>query len=194
MTQATTGPDVGRALALWDYRRQMHEAYASVRASPPGETTWRAWHAARDRLFAEHAQSAISKSEQASFAGLGYYPHDPAWRLVGRVEDVPSANVIITASDGVAMEFQSVGVVKVESPAGPLHLTLYWLPDYAAGVFLPFRAATGGDETYSGGRYLLDTAKGADLGHTDARSSSTSTTPTIRHVLRRTLELSVATT
>ena len=29
---------------------------------------------------------------------------------------------------------------------------------------MPFRAATSGDKTYGGGRYLLDTVKGADLG------------------------------
>jgi uncharacterized protein (DUF1684 family) len=32
------------------------------------------------------------------------------------------------------------------------------------GVFLPFVDATSGTETYGGGRYLLDTIKGADLG------------------------------
>jgi uncharacterized protein (DUF1684 family) len=31
-------------------------------------------------------------------------------------------------------------------------------------LFIPFRDATNGDETYAAGRYLLDTAKGADLG------------------------------
>ena len=31
-------------------------------------------------------------------------------------------------------------------------------------MFLPFRDATSGNTTYGGGRYLLDTAKGADLG------------------------------
>ena len=31
-------------------------------------------------------------------------------------------------------------------------------------MFLPFRDATSGKSTYGGGRYLLDTAKGADLG------------------------------
>jgi uncharacterized protein (DUF1684 family) len=31
-------------------------------------------------------------------------------------------------------------------------------------LFLPFRDATNGTSTYGGGRYLLDTAKGADLG------------------------------
>ena len=35
---------------------------------------------------------------------------------------------------------------------------------YAGGLFLPFLDATSGDETYGAGRYLLDTAKGADLG------------------------------
>ena len=33
-------------------------------------------------------------------------------------------------------------------------------------MFLPFTDATSGAETYGGGRYLLDTIKGADLGQT----------------------------
>ena len=48
-------------------------------------------------------------------------------------------------------------------------LTLYWLDGYGGGLFLPFAdatsgATTAGAATYGGGRYLLDTAKGADLG------------------------------
>ena len=35
---------------------------------------------------------------------------------------------------------------------------------YTGGLFLPFRDATSGDETYGAGRYVLDTGKGADLG------------------------------
>jgi len=42
---------------------------------------------------------------------------------------------------------------------------MYWLDGYAGGVFLPFRDASSGTETYGDGRYLLDTSKGADLGH-----------------------------
>ena len=34
-------------------------------------------------------------------------------------------------------------------------------------MFLPFRDGTSGNQTYGGGRYLLDTAKGADLGTED---------------------------
>ena len=47
---------------------------------------------------------------------------------------------------------------------GAHELELYWLDAYGGGLFLPFRDATGGDETYGAGRYLLDTVKGADLG------------------------------
>ena len=39
----------------------------------------------------------------------------------------------------------------------------------AAALFLSFRDATSGGESYGGGRYLLDTVKGADLGEDDGR-------------------------
>ncbi|MEE8544514.1 MAG: DUF1684 domain-containing protein, partial [Alphaproteobacteria bacterium] len=47
-------------------------------------------------------------------------------------------------------------------------LTLYWIGGYGGGVLLPFRDATSGETTFGGGRYLLDTLKGADLGLADA--------------------------
>jgi uncharacterized protein (DUF1684 family) len=38
-------------------------------------------------------------------------------------------------------------------------LTVFWLVGYGGGLFLPFRDATSGHETYGGGRYLFDTIK-----------------------------------
>ena len=35
---------------------------------------------------------------------------------------------------------------------------------YAGGLFIPFRDATNGTETYGAGRYLVDAAKSHDLG------------------------------
>jgi uncharacterized protein (DUF1684 family) len=46
----------------------------------------------------------------------------------------------------------------------PMTLDLYWLDAYGGGLFVPFRDATSGDESYGAGRYVLDTIKGADLG------------------------------
>ena len=48
-------------------------------------------------------------------------------------------------------------------------LDVYWVAVYGGGVFLPFRDDTSGGEGYGGGRYLLDTVKGADLGGSGGR-------------------------
>ena len=45
-----------------------------------------------------------------------------------------------------------------------VELTLWWIGGYGGGLFLPFTDGTSGQETYGGGRYLLDAIKGADLG------------------------------
>jgi len=43
-------------------------------------------------------------------------------------------------------------------------VALWWLDQYGGGLFLPLRDTTAGTTSYGAGRYLLDTAKGADLG------------------------------
>ena len=54
---------------------------------------------------------------------------------------------------------------RVDLPVGTL--PVFWIDVYGGGIFVPFRDTTCGNETYGGGRYLLDTVKGADLGSTD---------------------------
>jgi uncharacterized protein (DUF1684 family) len=62
------------------------------------------------------------------------------------------------------MAFRRFGAVTVPFPDGPRRLEVYWMEGYAGGLFLPFRDATNGHDTYGAGRYLLDAAKSADLG------------------------------
>ena len=69
------------------------------------------------------------------------------------------------------MAFRRIGWLEIPFPAGPRRLGLAWLEGYAGGLFLSFRDATGGAQTYGGGRYLLDAAKGADLGGDPARGT-----------------------
>ena len=71
----------------------------------------------------------------------------------------------IAGSAGSVTRFRRFARARFEG--GPLEL--YWLDAYGGGVFLPFADATRGRETYGGGRYLLDTVKGADLGMQDDR-------------------------
>jgi uncharacterized protein (DUF1684 family) len=65
------------------------------------------------------------------------------------------------------MLFRRFARARFELHGEPCALELYWLEAYGGGVFLPFGDATGGGETYGGGRYLLDTVKGSDLGGGD---------------------------
>ena len=48
-------------------------------------------------------------------------------------------------------------------------LDVWWLETYGGGIFLPLKDATCGETSYGGGRYLLDTVKGADLGEEQGR-------------------------
>jgi len=55
------------------------------------------------------------------------------------------------------------GWVTLADPVGR-RVALWWLDQYGGGLFLPLRDATAATTSYGGGRFLLDTAKGADLG------------------------------
>ncbi len=152
-------------LDLWDYRRRVLDMYRQVRESPATEDTWRHWRRRRDQLFRTHPQSAVPVEERAAFQDLPYFPYDPAWRLEIEVEPLSDSDEVSVGHSGPGQTaFLRFGRARLEVQSQEASLTLYWLDSYGGGVFLPFRDATSGQETYGGGRYLLDTAKGADLG------------------------------
>lgn len=123
----------------------------------------------RDELFATHPQSPVPAAERGTFSGLSYFPYDPAARVLAPVETVAPASYEIETSGDAPYRFTRFGTASFELSGHPLVLELYWLEGYGGGLFLPFRDATGGAETYGAGRYLLDTLKGADLGVEDGR-------------------------
>ncbi len=120
------------------------------------------WRTVRDELFGSHPQSALEGEKRRAFTGLRYFPYDPRVRYTAAVREVELERFEVTTSDGAAMAMTRFGVV--EPPVG--RLEVFWIDVYGGGVFVPFRDGTSGNETYGGGRYLLDTVKGADLGST----------------------------
>lgn len=157
---------VRETLDLWDYRRRVADLYTEVRAAGGGEEAWRRWRAGRDLLFGRHPQSALSAEARRRFGGLPYFPYEAAWRCAARVEPAEVAAASLAHSGAGDTAFRQFGRARFSLPgAGEVTLALFWLDSYGGGVFLPFRDATNGKTTYGGGRYLLDTAKGADLGH-----------------------------
>ena len=59
-----------------------------------------------------------------------------------------------------------IGCLRLPSPLDAV-IDVWWLRQYAGGLLLPLRDGTAGQSSYGGGRYALDSAKGADLGGRD---------------------------
>jgi uncharacterized protein (DUF1684 family) len=142
------------SLGLLDWRRRVAAIYAEVRGSADPAAAHAYWCEARQELFRSHVESADRS------AVLVHAAYDAAYRFEVQVDpDVaPERIEIATATDGV-VPFDRVGVVHLD---GVGRLDVWWLGSYGGGIWLPVRDAS--PETYGGGRYVLDTVKGADLG------------------------------
>lgn len=151
-------------LALLDWRRSIAALYARIRDTRGRDplAAHDLWITTRGRLLATHPQTPLDEAEGTG--RLAYAPYDPAYAWDVAVDlDVERERYPVATSGGDVMDFVRFG--RVGLPIGTLDV--FWLDAYGGGLFLPFRDATAGDTTYGGGRYLLDTAKGADLGSTE---------------------------
>lgn len=145
-------------LDLVDWRRRVGDLY---RIHGPDSVD--RFRRGRDELFRTHPQSPIESEHRASFQGLRYFPHDPAQRVRARLETGDGAELLIdTGGEDGAVRYLRAGRLVFELGGEPCGLTVLSLVQYAGGLFVPFRDATSGRETYGGGRYLFDTAKDTD--------------------------------
>lgn len=147
----------------------MADLYRQVRAASDPAAAWRIWRARRDELFAGHPQSPLPEGARDSFHGLAYFDHDPSARALATVSPTEDAMLDIRTSQDSAYRFLRFGTARFELDGEPHELEVYWLEGYGGGIYVPFADATSGTSTYGGGRYLLDTVKGADLGTEDER-------------------------
>lgn len=151
-------------LALADWRRRVSELYERVRSNPDPGMAWTEWVEVRNELFRSHPQSPIPEPGRADFEGVGYFDHDPSFRVMGFVTNAPVKRYNIETSGEGTLSFTRFAIVTFALRGDDQRLELYWLEGYGGGIFLPFRDDTSGKETYGAGRYLLDSVKGADLG------------------------------
>ncbi len=137
------------ALELADYRQAVARLYLST----VGLDEFRV---RRDALFASHPQSPIPVAERPDFTGLRYFPPSDEAVVEVPLRAEPGRLEIDTGGPDGVVRYERVGVL--DTPWGPL--SLWWIAAYGGGLFLPVRDATSGPDTYGGGRYLTDTAKG----------------------------------
>jgi uncharacterized protein (DUF1684 family) len=178
MTASTD--DLAETLDLADWRRRVAALYSEVRRLSVANVAAALvlWRSTREGLYREHPSSPVPSDRQAAFRAA-HFDHDPSLRFeVEVVADRPpppaegpidfaTASAIamdLPVSAGGTMSFSRIGHVEIPFATGPCRLGVFWMAGYAGGLFIPFRDATNGVETYAAGRYLVDAAKSADLG------------------------------
>ncbi len=159
----------GSALDLLDWRRRVFALYAEVRAAADPRAAHELWARTRAELVATHpASPRLGVTLQVA-------PYNERWRFASILEPAEKVRIEVpTGTDGI-VPFERVGRLRLTSPesadarpeAG--FLDVWALRSYGGGLFVPFRDQSAGRTTYGGGRYLLDTVKGADLGQVGPR-------------------------
>ena len=149
------------ALEVADWRRRVFSVYERVREATDLPAAHELWRRERDHLFADHPSSPLLPEDRAGFTGLPVRPYDADWRFEVALQATDSLRIEVeTGTDGT-VPFDLIGVADVP---GVGSLDVWRLASYGGGIFLPVKDGLAGRGTYGGGRYLLDTVKGADLG------------------------------
>lgn len=106
----------------------------------------------------EHFAAGHGPVRPEAFEGLTYYPPDPAWRFEALLEPCPSGDpaFVLETNTGEERVMARVGTVTVNLPGGSRTLLAFAPLNESSPqrVFVPFRDATSGTETYPAGRYL----------------------------------------
>ena len=180
--EATWSQGDGSALDrawLADWRRRIAALYAEVRAMAASDPAIALahWRAVREQLYREHPQSPVPREARATFEAR-HFEHDPSFRFEVTLEPAPppapGAFALDLPNSGTDNpSFSRVGRIAIPFAAGARSLSVFWMAGYAGGLFIPFRDATNGVETYGAGRYLIDSAKSADLGGDPATGTLT---------------------
>ena len=157
------------ALYTADWRMRVFSIYEEVRRlrSVDVVEAHEFWRVARNDLFELHPASPLLPDDAAGFGGLPVAAYDPDWAFEVEIEEVddddprPRRFEFETGTDGV-VPFELLGVARLGAIGT---LDVWRLASYGGGLFVPVKDALAGRPggTYGGGRYLIDTIKGASL-------------------------------
>jgi uncharacterized protein len=114
------------------------------------------FRAAKDEFFRDDPHSPLTPSQQASFDGLSYFPEDDTFRIhaVLETEGVDrDERIVMQTTTGGEQVYRRAGVIGFDVGGEAAQLTLYASED-SHDLFVPFRDATSGKESYGAGRYL----------------------------------------
>jgi uncharacterized protein len=106
----------------------------------------------KDRFFKLSPQSPLPEHDRHGFAGLSYF--EPTEDFVFNVDLVPvePTDVRISTTTGDERTYTRVATATITVEGEDATLALY--SSGHENLFLPFRDATSGSETYGAGRYV----------------------------------------
>ena len=106
-------------------------------------------------FLAIHPQSPIPTLERKSFKGLNYYPPNIQYRFEVKLHEYSEKKTIrMVTTHGEEQEYIRWGKFRFKLDGKEQTLQLYKRNPKAERMFIPFRDATSGKETYGAGRYL----------------------------------------
>lgn len=107
----------------------------------------------KDELFRADPGSPLTPRQRARFRGLAYFAPNPELAVEAAVETyVTPTEVELLTSCGDTETYRRVGMAWFEVDGVPVAITLF--RSDRGELFVPFRDATSGTETYGAGRYL----------------------------------------
>lgn len=113
----------------------------------------------KDRMFKIGSESPIPEKDRANFTGLAYYAPDPGFRFELKLNRYQKpARVRLGTNTGEMRDALRYGYFEFDVDGKVCRLQVYRTEEMqkVAGprLFMPFRDATSGRETYAAGRYL----------------------------------------
>lgn len=110
----------------------------------------------KDEFFARDPDSPAAHSAYGPFGGLKYFDPDPSFRLEAKLNRIERPeSVVMNTSKGTRQLFNRIGYFDLTIRGQPVRLHAYQsaVRDDPS-IFIPFRDATSGAESYGAARYL----------------------------------------
>ncbi|MDV3243822.1 MAG: DUF1684 domain-containing protein [Nitrososphaerales archaeon] len=127
---------------------------------PEDVETWRRalvrFREEKDELLRNDPDSPLGHGNHGVFGGLRYFDPDPALRFESKLQRYQTTEgVIMTTSKGTRQLFNKVGYFELLIGGSPARLQAYQSAERVdPSIFIPFRDATSGSESYGAARYL----------------------------------------
>lgn len=148
---------------VWHHHPGIDQVAGVVGSNEMADSELEQFRAEKDRVFARDPHSPLTPAQRRSFAGLKYFDENPALVIHGRIDrNVEPEEVSMATTGGDEQMYHRYGVVRLRVDGEPAEIFLY-ASDDSDELFVPFRDATSGHETYGAGRYLEVHAHGDDV-------------------------------